>query len=85
MRNFNETQNVNAGKEERLKPASWLKTCRVGNQPDACLQSAVSPMKESGAEFDLCLLEFGNISEHQRLCLEILKDKDLLAEPRKVE
>ena len=50
-------------------PASWLKTCRVGNQPDACLQSAVSLMKEFGEEFDLCLLEFGNISEHQRLCL----------------
>lgn len=49
--------------------AEYLQSQGPRDKPYACLQSARGPMRESGGEFDLCLLEFWSISEYQELCL----------------
>lgn len=63
---------INAGREETLTAyylAGYVQSQRPRDQSEACLQSAVSPVRESVGKPDLHLLKSGILSEPQELCL----------------
>lgn len=60
---------LHRGKTDSYYLDEYLQSWEPRDSPQACLQSSLSQVSESVGETDMCLLEFGSISEHQELRL----------------